>query len=149
MKNKGYIICRNKNEYNITLTNYSKDGFNFKPLNKIKYPGIKVNSLVIVNKDFIEKILKRKIKKRLNSFVKLMISVVEDEDDDPNDVTKALNELSKYRSIIINKYRKYLDEKYVTLLLKKLDFLENELKQKMIYMDDLIYEELNETRKTR
>lgn len=149
MKKKGYIILKNKNQESVTLINYDSNGFNFKPLNKVKYPGIKVNSLVIVNQSFIEKILKRKIKKRLDLFVKLMITVVEDEDNDPDDVMKALNELARYKSIIVNKYKKYLDEKYVTLLLKKMDFLERELKQKIIYMSDFEYEDINENRRTR
>lgn len=149
MKKKGYIICKNNNQDSITLINFEKKGFNFKPLNKIKYPGITVNSLVIVNQSFIEKVLKRKIKKRLDLFVKLMITVVEDDDNDPDDVMKALNELARYKSIIVNKYKKYLDEKYITLLLKKMDFLERELKQKIIYMNDFTYEEVNENKRTR
>ena len=149
MKSKGYTICKNKKEETITLINYEMIGFNVKPLNKINYPGIKVNSMVIINPSFIEKVLKKKIKKRVDLFVKLMITVLEDDDTNPDDVTKALNELSKYRSIIINKYRKFLDEKYISLLLKKLDFLERELKQKIMYFDDYEYEEVNETRRTR
>ncbi len=146
---KGYIICKNKIQKEIILINYEKVGFNVKPLNKIKYPGIKVNSMMIINQSFIEKILKRKIKKRLDLFVKVMISVVEEDDTNPDDVTKALNEISKYRSIIINKYRKFLDEKYISLLLKKLDLLERELKQKIVYIDDYEYEDEKETRRTR
>ena len=56
----------NEKNSNVTLINYEKNGFNIKPLNKINYPGIKVNSMIIVNQSFIEKILKKKIKKKLN-----------------------------------------------------------------------------------
>ena len=102
-----------------------------------------------MNQSFIEKILKKKIKKKLDSFLKLMIAVVEDEDNDPSDISEALNEISRYKSIIVNKYKKYLDEKYITLLLKKINFLEEELKQKLIYVDDLQYEEELKSKKTR
>ena len=78
-----------------------------------------------------------------------MIAVVEDEDNDPGDISEALNEISRYKSIIVNKYKKYLDEKYITLLLKKINFLEEELKQKLIYVDDLQYEEELKSKKTR
>ena len=105
--------------------------------------------MIIVNQSFIEKILKKKIKKKLDSFLKLMIAVVEDEDNDPGDISEALNEISRYKSIILNKYKKYLDEKYITLLLKKINFLEEELKQKLIYVDDLQYEEELKSKKTR
>ena len=93
--------------------------------------------------------MKKKIKKKLDSFLKLMIAVVEDEDNDPGDISEALNEISRYKSIIVNKYKKYLDEKYITLLLKKINFLEEELKQKLIYVDDLQYEEELKSKKTR
>ena len=159
MKKQCYIICKDKKNSNVTLINYEKNGFNIKPLNKINYPGIKVNSMIIVNQSFIEKILKKKIKKKLDSFLKLMIAVVEDEDNDPGDISEALNEISgidwnlveetQYKSIIVNKYKKYLDEKYITLLLKKINFLEEELKQKLIYVDDLQYEEELKSKKTR
>ena len=105
--------------------------------------------MIIVNQSFIEKILKKKIKKKLDSFLKLMIAVVEDEDNDPGDISEALNEISRYKSIIVNKYKKYLDEKYITLLLKKINFLEEELKQKLIYVADLQYEEELKSKKTR
>lgn len=149
MKKQCYIICKDKKNSNVTLINYEKNGFNIKPLNKINYPGIKVNSMIIVNQSFIEKILKKKIKKKLDSFLKLMIAVVEDEDNDPGDISEALNEISRYKSIIVNKYKKYLDEKYIILLLKKINFLEEELKQKLIYVDDLQYEEELKSKKTR
>lgn len=61
--------------------------------------------MIIVNQSFIEKILKKKIKKKLDSFLKLMIAVVEDEDNDPGDISEALNEISRYKSIIVNKYK--------------------------------------------
>ena len=48
-----------------------------------------------------------------------------------------------------NEMEKYLDEKYITLLLKKINFLEEELKQKLIYVDDLQYEEELKSKKTR
>ncbi|MCM1371316.1 MAG: hypothetical protein NC181_05485 [Clostridium sp.] len=148
MRNKGYVIFKNKTKLNVIFDN-NNTGFNIKPLNKINYPGIKVNSMVIVNPNFIQTVLKRKIKRKLDSFLRLMIKVLEDEDNDSSDVIKALNEIARYKSIIINKYQKYLDEKYMKLLLKKIDFLEEELKQKIIFMNDYEYEDDMTRRRSR
>ena len=138
---KCYTICKKTPLGTIELINYEKVGFNVKPKNKIKYPGIKVNSVVIINPSFIEKILKTKIKKKLNIFMKLMVEILEDDDTDPSKLAIALNEMSRYRSIIVNKYRKFLEEKYVNLLLKKIDFLEREITQKITYIEDNKYED--------
>ena len=124
---KCYTICKITPAKQIELINYENIGFNIKPKNRVKYPGIKVNSVVIINHSFIEKILKIKIKKKLSIFMKLMVEIIEDEDTDPSKLAMALNEMARYKSIIVNKYRKFLEEKYISLLLKKLDFLEREI----------------------
>lgn len=147
---KGYKLCKNKKTSQIVIINYDCKGFNVKPLNnKIKYPGVKVNSIMMINPNFIEKVLKKKIKRKIDKFVSFMITVVEDEDTDAGDVVEALNELARYRSIVVNKYKKYLEEKYTTLLLKKLDFLERELKQKVIFLEEDTFVEENSNRRTR
>ena len=89
--------------------------------------------MVIMNPSFIEKVLKRKIKHRLDLYIKFLISLLEDETSDPTSLRHALNDLEKYRRTIINKYRNYLDKKYVELLLKKIEVLERELKDKLFY----------------
>ena len=45
-----------------------------------------------------------------------------------------MNDLSRYRDVIEYKYQKYLDEKYIALLLQKIAILEYELKQKFVSM---------------
>ena len=123
------------------------DGFKVMPKNNLKYPGIEVDSIVIVKPSFIEKVIKKKVKIKLDYYLKYLISIVDDESD--SDARKALNSLSRYRDIVEYKYRKYLDDKYINILLKKIDLLERELKSKIVYQkireDKVVYEE--ETRR--
>ena len=133
MENNRYVLCKSKNNEVLYLNYSTKDGFKFKPKNNIKYDGVKVNEMVIMNPSFIEKVLKRKIKHRLDLYIKFLISLLEDETSDPTSLRHALNDLEKYRRTIINKYRNYLDKKYVELLLKKIEVLERELKDKLFY----------------
>mgnify|MGYP003302957659 CR=1 FL=1 len=79
--------------------------------------------------------------KKLDLYLKLIIKFIESEDSgDGESLREALNDLTRYKNIIAYKYRKYLDEKYLKLLLKKISILEYELNSKLVYKD-LTYEE--------
>ena len=128
-----YILCRKNHNNEIVYLNYDKSGgFKFKPKNEIIYNGVKVNEMVIVNHGFIEKVLKRKIKKKLDVYLQFLIQLLDEDNETPTSLHYALNDLDRYKRTIINKYRNYLDKKYIDLLLKKIDVLERELKTKMI-----------------
>lgn len=128
-----YSIIKDIVFTNISYIDMKKlNGFKFKPSNKVCYDGITVNKMTVVNSIFVEKILKRKIKKRLEVYLRFIISLVENnEETDPTDLRSALNDLSKYKDIIRYKYQMYLDQKYTMLLLKKIELLEKELKEKI------------------
>jgi hypothetical protein len=58
------------------------------------------------------------------------------EEDSGTTIRFALNDLEKYRSVIKNNYKKYLDKKYVEQLLKKIGLIEHELKVKEYYISE-------------
>lgn len=123
-----------KNTYNgkkVKLNN-KLDGLKITPKNNINYE-VEVNSMTLINPSFIEKLLKKKIKRKLDYYLQYIITVIDDEESDPTGLRQALNDLARYKSIVEYKYRKYLDERYVNLLLKKMEVLEHEIKMKMVY----------------
>lgn len=140
---KHYTIAKSNHEKELVVINYDKlDGFKVIPKNSINYPGVKINSLVIVKPSFIEKVLKKKVKIKLDYYLKYLISLVDD--DDSSDAHKALNDLTRYKEIVEYKYRKYLDDRYINVLLKKIAVLERELKAKAVYQkihDEKLYDE--------
>ena len=73
------------------------------------YDGIVVKSMTIINYGLVEQLLKKKIKKKLDSYLQFLISVLDDEDPDSGHLMFALNDLEKYRRTIMNNYRIYLD----------------------------------------
>jgi hypothetical protein len=141
---KGYSLI--KDDYSNQVISYeAKDisGFKFKPLNKVKYDGITVNEMMIVKPVLIEKILKRKIKRKLEMYLQYIISVLDDEEGgDLSGLRSALNDLSRYKDTVNARYQAYLDEKYVALLLKKIELLEHELKMKIIHYKEPIEKEI-------
>ena len=143
MSEKHYYVNRKSSNNEIIYLDFDKlKGFDFSPKNHIKYDGIVVNKMVIIKPSMIEKVLKRKIRKKLDLYLKLIIKFIESEDSDNGEsIREALNDLTRYKSIIARKYMKYLDEKYLRLLIKKIALLEYELNSKLVNIKDYEYEE--------
>lgn len=151
MKNKGYYISKKSRNNEIVYIDYDKlSGFNIIPRNSVKYDGIVVNKMIIVKPSMIEKVLKRKIKNKLNLYLELIIRMIDDESGtDGNAFREALNDLSRYKNIINYKYKKYLDDKYFNLLQKKIELLEYELNAKLSLINENVYEEEKTSRRSR
>ena len=143
MREQHYYVCKKGNDRQLIYLDYDKlKGFGFSPKNNVKYDGIVVNKMVIIKPSMIEKVLKRKIKRKLDLYLKLIIRFIESEDSDNGETLReALNDLSRYKNIIDYKYKKYLDEKYLKILLKKIALLEYELNTKLMFIGQYEYEE--------
>lgn len=113
------------------------NGFVFTPLNNVQYDGIVVSNLTLIKPAFVEKLLKKKIKRKLDAYLKFIISIIDDEsDDDATKISQVLDDIARYKSIIDSKYKEYLEEKYIALLKQKILILEVELKEKLKYKTD-------------
>lgn len=131
-KNKKYILCEKKiKKIDVKLNSISMDGYRIKPRNKMEYDGIVVKSMIILNNGLVECLLKKKIKKKLDSYLQFLISVLDEEDTDPGHLMFALNDLERYRRTVMNNYRVYLDKKYLKILMDKMDLIDQELRSKI------------------
>ena len=129
---KYYICDKDNNEIIYGYLHYDKvTGFKIKPRNNIKYEGIEVSRMVLVEPKLIENVLKRKTKIKLNAYLNYLINILEDEED-PDNLDLVLDDTKRYRTIIMNKYSKYLNPKYIKELLFRVKFIEAELKAKMM-----------------
>ena len=74
---KQYSIVKEKYNNWLMIIDYKKlNGYRLIPKNRVEYEGIIVNQLVIINQSFIEKVLKKKIKRKLDLYLKLIIQVL-------------------------------------------------------------------------
>ena len=142
MNKKNYIIAKKNSNGEMTLINYTKDGYKITPKNSIKYPGIEVNEIFIIKPSFIEKIIKRKNKIKLENYLKYIEE--EASDNDPASNRIALDNIERYKGVLEYKYRKYLDDKYINQIKRKLSVLEKKLKSKMLYSELIIKPEVRE-----
>lgn len=133
---KGYYISKDKNTKDIVYFDYDKiDGFDIKPKNSDKY-GINVNKMIIVRPSMIQKLLMKKTQSKLEMFLKQIYYLMENDDTDGDTLREALNDMTRYKNIINYKYNKYLEEKYLDKLNKRISLLEKELKKKQMYLDN-------------
>ena len=147
MKKKHYVLMKKANKKEIFYIDYERlEGYEVKPKNKVKYDGIIVNKLILINPSFTKKILIKKSKRKLEEYLKYIINIMDNDDaTDPDDVERALDNLSRYRSIVINTYQMYLDETYYKILLQKIDLIEQELTKKLHIINSKYY--INEEKK--
>ncbi|MCI8444845.1 MAG: hypothetical protein HFG15_00255 [Bacilli bacterium] len=128
-------------------------GFKVTPKNKIRYNGVQVKEMVIFNVTFVKKVLERKTRIKLESYLQYIMRILEMIDTtggDDGTINIALNDLDRYKRTIMNKYRVYLDKRYTELLLKKIALYERELRMKqaylMAYPEEIEYEKEERSR---
>ncbi len=139
MNKRYYIVDKENTEIVHGYIDYDQiKGFNIKPQNNVPYDGIEVGHLTLVEPELIKRVLERKTKRKLNAYLNFLLTVIDDDDSDGEALELVIDDVSRYKSIIINKYSKFLNKKYINSLLKKVNMVERELKAKLreIYMHD-------------
>ena len=139
MSKRYYIVNKDNTEIIHGYIDYEQiKGFNIKPQNTIPYDGIEVSHLTLVEPELIEKVLKRKTKRKLNAYLNFLLTVIDDEDTDGDALELVIEDTIRYKSIIINKYAKFLDKKYINTLIKIENLEEKELKNQLkeIYLKE-------------
>lgn len=125
MKNS-YFINKDKKTGEIVYLEYNNDGYKVTPKIK-KKDAIEVNKIVFVSPTLTEKLLKKKINSKISKLL-LELNTFYDEDDGNPDsegirVRDKLMEAEKLKQYLMNTYKKYLDGKYTSLTLKKLQII--------------------------
>ena len=128
-----HYICDKETNDNVScnLTEISINGFKIKPKNQIKYDGILVSSLTVTNPVFIENILKRKTKRKLNAYLQFLIESLEDDTTSGDELALILEDAMKYRMMIIERYAKYLKKSDIKELIMRVNFIEEELRMRI------------------
>lgn len=131
-KNKNFFLQKDKKTNEIIYIEFEKmDGYKIKPKTK-KEDAIKVNQIVFVSDTLSEKIIKKKIDKKIAYLLNVLKHLEENNDEASGDIIrKSLVEAERLKLMIINTYVKYLGNTYQTLTLKKMQVIINELRFKL------------------
>lgn len=137
MLDKKYYVVKEKNSKAITYFEYDKmEGYDLSPKKGVKIEdAINVNKVVIINPSLAQKVAKKKVDLKFRKLLQLLNIIFETDDDTGTAYREGLNEVSKLRLELLNKYRKHLEEEEASLIDKKLDILEQELKLRLYYLE--------------
>ncbi len=156
MNDKSYYVSKTKKKRETRYLELEKlDGYKVNP--KVKEEGaIGVSQIIFVNDDISEKIIRKKIEKKIEYLLNQLKLIDTDDDGSDDDIKRSLMEAEKLRMQIINKYVKYLGNTYQSLTLSKIQVIvdslryklyEKEIRKQVYYFDD--YEEKKESRRGR
>lgn len=142
MKKRFYIVEKNNKEIVHGYIDYHQlQGFKIKPGNNIPYDGIEVSHLTLVEPELIKKVLIRKTKRKLDTYLNFLMTVIEDDDTDEGALALVIDDAERYKRLIIEKYSKFLSKAYIKTLLRRLNQVEKNLNEKINNMtnEDELY----------
>ena len=127
-----YLLKKDE-KINETANIIESNGYTFKPNNKSKN-HIEVNKITVIKPNMIDAILTSKFNKNYRRLVMIVFNILQtsDEETSEGDIMIALDEITKSRQIILNKYQKFLKKEKEEKFIKQLRLLENELRAKQI-----------------
>lgn len=126
MKKTNYFISKDVQSGEVVYLEYDKNGYRVTPKVK-REDAIEVNKIVFVSPTLTEKLLKKKINGKISKLLLELNTFYEEDsgntDSDGIRVRNQLLEAEKLKEYIVNKYKKYLDGKYTSLTLKKIQII--------------------------
>lgn len=154
-KHSYYVSKTRKPRETMYLELEKLKGYKVSP--KVKEKGaIGVSQIIFVNDEMTEKLIRKKIDKKIADLLKQLKLIEEEGGNDAGSIMKSLMDAEKLRIQLINKYVKYLGNTYHSLTLKKIQLIIEELRYKLyllefkrqeIYEND--YEEKKEGKRGR
>ncbi len=129
---KGFTIKKIDGVYELEQFDYHIKGFHY-PIKKNKESNLKIKELIIVSPDIINTLISHNFNKKYQHVVESFFKVCDFDDDEAGtNLLMALDEVARLRTIIINKYKRFLKKEKEEEFLRKLKMLENELRIKLI-----------------
>ena len=131
MRNKTYHISKTKKKKEaLNLKIETLTGYEVRPKVKEK-KAIGVDRIVFVDDELSEKIIRKKIDKKIDLLLEQLKLLEDDDDSNDGNIKKSLIDAEKLRMQIINTYVKYLGHTYYSLTLKKIEIIIEQLRYKL------------------
>ena len=141
--NRGYIIKKDPISKELTYIEYEglkETGYNITPKKNIKIKNaIRVSKVIFTSPSLIEKILHKKLDKEYNKILNLVGEILVGEDDDTGRMIGVLNQVELFKSIIKNKYAKFMTTEQTDKLLKRLHLMSKEIRKRAFEIEQEKY----------
>ena len=137
MDKRSYSLSKTNNSVENVYFEYDKiDGYKVNPKVK-KKDSIEVSKIVFVNDSMSEKIIRKKIDKKIVYLLEQLKQIENDSNPDESGIKRSLMDAEKLKLQIINNYVKYLGNTYQSLTLKKIQIIINQLRFKLYTIRDM------------
>lgn len=146
LNNKSYYVSKTRKKKELLFFELDKvEGYSVTP--KVsKDNQIEVSKIIFIDDEFSEKIIRKKIDKRIDYLLN-QLKLIEDNDDgdETEDMIKrTIIDAEKLRMQIINKYVKYLGNTYHSLTLNKIQVITTNLRYKLYMINEMKNEIYND-----
>ena len=91
--------------------------------------SMKVTKITIADPELSNNYAKRKINKKIDKLIEMMLKVLNDPDTSDEDTGMVLDEISRLKGIIFNKYKEHMKIEEYKNLLSKIIILEEQFKK--------------------
>jgi len=151
MENKRFVVKKDAKTDVITYMEYEKlKGFSVKPKSDVSFEDmINVNEMILINPSLIEKLISKKCTKSFDKILKMLSIVSDDEDDEDSGYLLILDEIARFKNLLINKYKFYMEEKAYELNIKKLELLEQEIEHRRQALIETLDNEIRKGKSAR
>lgn len=135
-------ILKNTEEKKHILMYEEKDGYTFVP----KKGSLENSKVIVLDKKMIKGLLKNNVETKFNRLLKIFYSLYETDDTTSGDILATYREIDRLRRILLEKYYRYLDKKFIEQYLQKLQEMDFELKRREMISYYTYEEEMEEER---
>ena len=147
-----YTVIRKQDDQKLTYFKVKMEGLDVNPINRVPGLNIKAKKVVLIDENLKTEYIRQRVTRKMDKIIKFMLRILNDDDTTDDDTGLVLDEISRLKGIVINKYRDYLPMLEYKSLLTKLIIIEEEFKknynQKIYnsYMNNYYVEEVSNSR---
>ena len=140
---------KNKNKLIDKTEIIELDGFMMGSKNKtFKIDGNEVRDIKVVDTKLASALVTKQVSKKYEKLIIYLTELLIDDDDSGETYREALNQIEKFRQEIKNKYRKFLKQKELEMMSKKLVILQKESNKRLLEIQNS-YKYENENRRSK
>lgn len=126
------------------------EGFMMGSKNKVfKINGESIRDIKVIDKNLAYSLVTKQVSKKYEKLISYLTELLIDDDDSGDSYREALNQIEKFRQEIKNKYRKYLKQKELEAMSKKLVVLQKEANKRLDEIKSNLYKYENENRRSK
>lgn len=141
---------KNKNKLVDKTELIELDGFMMGSKSKVyKINGNEVRDIKVMDTNLASSLVKQQVAKKYEKLIAYLTDLLVDDDDSGDTYREALNQIEKFRQEIKNKYRKFLKQKELEMMSKKLVVLQKEANKRLFEIQNSIYTYENENRRSK